>query len=181
MHKRPLLRIGNAMAKNFMGDRGNISLAKNQKAEHVSDGVTFCPVEIYMWQSAGYALGTAGLEARKILYRPTQMPVTRKEASKSEESTRSISRKSNCSLERRLCAIRASASRDSYSSTERCTGRCDISRITWSWSRNRNSLLASSSTISRIRSSVERKARETRELTIINPIKMAAILIPSGR
>jgi len=69
------------------------------------------------------ALGTAGLEARQILYRPTQMPVTRKEASKSEESTRSISRKSNCSLERRLCAIRASASRDSYSSTERCTGR----------------------------------------------------------
>ena len=54
MHKRPLLRIGNAMAKNFMGDRGNISLAKNQKAEHVSDGVTFCPVEIYVWQSAGY-------------------------------------------------------------------------------------------------------------------------------
>src|SRR5437899_10313711 len=54
MHKRPLVRIGNAMAKNFMGDRGNISLAKNQKAEHVSDGVTFCPVEIYVWQSAGY-------------------------------------------------------------------------------------------------------------------------------
>jgi hypothetical protein len=39
MRKRPLLRIGNSMAKNFMGDRENISLAKNQKAEHVSMGL----------------------------------------------------------------------------------------------------------------------------------------------
>jgi hypothetical protein len=51
------------------------------------------------------ALGTAGLEARKILYRSTQMPVTRKEASKSEESPGQFPEKSNCSLERRLCAI----------------------------------------------------------------------------
>jgi hypothetical protein len=52
MYKRPLMGIGNAMAKNFMGDRRNISLAKNQKAEHVSDGTAFCPFKIYVWQSA---------------------------------------------------------------------------------------------------------------------------------
>ena len=52
MYKRPLMGIGNAMAKNFMGDRRNISLAKNQKTEHVSDGTAFCPFKIYVWQSA---------------------------------------------------------------------------------------------------------------------------------
>lgn len=54
MHKGPLIRIGDAMAKNFMGDPGNVSLAQNQKAEHVPDGVPFCPFEIYMRASSGY-------------------------------------------------------------------------------------------------------------------------------
>ena len=52
MYKRALMRIGNGMAKNFMSNRGNISLAKNQKTERKSDWVAFCPFEIYVWQSA---------------------------------------------------------------------------------------------------------------------------------
>ena len=53
MHKGPLTRIGNAMAKNFVGDRGNISLAKNQKSEYLCDRVAFGPFEIHVWQSPG--------------------------------------------------------------------------------------------------------------------------------
>ena len=48
MHERPLLWVGNTLAEDFMCDRWNISLAKNQKAEHVLDWVAFCPFEINM-------------------------------------------------------------------------------------------------------------------------------------
>ena len=52
MYKRSLVRISDTMTENFMSDGGNISLAENQKADHVCDGVPFRPFEIYVWQSA---------------------------------------------------------------------------------------------------------------------------------
>ena len=45
--------IGNAMAKNFMSNWGNIPLAKGQKAKHLPDRVAFCPLEIDVWHFSG--------------------------------------------------------------------------------------------------------------------------------
>ncbi len=53
MHERPLLWVSDTLAENFMGDRGDIALAKNQKAEHMPDRVAFGPFEIYVRPSAG--------------------------------------------------------------------------------------------------------------------------------
>lgn len=52
MYKRSLVRISDTMTENFMSDGGNISLAENEKADHVCDGVPFRPFEIYVWQTA---------------------------------------------------------------------------------------------------------------------------------
>jgi len=51
MHERPSIWVGDAMTEDFVSDRKNISLAQDQKSDHVCDGVSFSPFEIYMRQS----------------------------------------------------------------------------------------------------------------------------------
>jgi hypothetical protein len=48
-------------------DGGNISLAKNQKAEHVSDRVTFCPVEMVPGRSSAEFVTAQVLNRRTIM------------------------------------------------------------------------------------------------------------------
>ena len=52
MHEGRLMWVGDPMTENFVSDRRNISLAQDQKSDHVCDGVSFSPFEIYMRQSA---------------------------------------------------------------------------------------------------------------------------------
>jgi len=51
MHERPLMWVGDAMTENFVSDRRDISLAQNQEADHMCDGISFSPFEIDVRQS----------------------------------------------------------------------------------------------------------------------------------
>ena len=68
------IRILHCTAQDFMGERGSVSLAKEDEPEDVRNWISALPLEIYLWNFSGPPLQFNQQSRDRIRYYRTSSP-----------------------------------------------------------------------------------------------------------
>ena len=193
MNSRPAVRLRLRQSQHLAGHRRRVPLAQCQKLEHVGERAPFGPAERRMWNPPGAIADCqqeggdrVGNGRGSCIAAPDDRQSRRREPPASRGSPRSsescTSRKRIRSPGSRWCDSRASATFASYSSFVPRSGRLAMMRTLHAQPRRRRTAPpAGPSRRPSTRSSVARNVRDTRDTTMMAPMKNVAIFRPSGR